>query len=259
MQDYIPYEKIVDYLDVAEEDILFVGSDITLLGLSAHYNGEKFDPNKFIDSMIRKVGSGGTVLFPTYNWGFCKGETFDYKNTVSKTGSLSVEALKRKDFIRTKHPIYSYAVWGKDSEKLYNMDNISSFGDDSPFSYMRKNNAKMLIIGVPYDHSFTFMHHVEEMENVPYRYMKDFTAYYVDGCGKRSMRTYSMYVRNLEMGVITQFKLDEDMKKDGASLHYTINNVEFILIDLSRAYEVIRRDIINNGGRGLYGIEKAGE
>jgi aminoglycoside 3-N-acetyltransferase len=256
LSGYISYERIVDYLDINEGDVLLVGSDITLLGLSAYYKGEQFVPNRFIDSIIRKIGQNGTLLFPTYNWGFCKGETFDYKNTVSRTGSLSNAALKRKDFVRTKHPIYSFAVWGRDKEKLYNMNNISSFGSDSPFAYLKENDAKMLIIGVSYQNSFTFMHHVEEMEEAPYRYLKNFTGKYIDEKGEESVRTYSMFVRDLELGVITRFDLENEMKENGVAKHYTINNIEIINVDLKKAYTVIKNDIINNGGNKLHKREK---
>ena len=51
------------------------------------------------------------ILFPTFNWDFCKGKSFNYNNTRSMTGSLSNVALKRPDFKRSKNPIYSFAVW----------------------------------------------------------------------------------------------------------------------------------------------------
>ena len=51
-------------------------------------------------------------------------------------------ALKRDDFKRTKHPIYSFAVWSADQELLCNMDNKDAFGDDSLFQYMVDKNVK---------------------------------------------------------------------------------------------------------------------
>ncbi len=47
----------------------------------------------------------------------------------------------------------------------------------------------------------TFYHHVEEMKRVPYRYFKDFTAPYINREGIEAMRTYQMYVRDLDRGV----------------------------------------------------------
>ena len=72
LSDYIPYEKVVDYLDINEGDILLVGSDITLLGLNAYYNGEQFEPNKFIDSIIRKIGQKERYCFQLITVDFAK-------------------------------------------------------------------------------------------------------------------------------------------------------------------------------------------
>jgi aminoglycoside 3-N-acetyltransferase len=257
MSNYISYDKIMDHLDINEEDVLLIASDLTLLAFESMKNGEIFDPNVFIDSIIKKIGTNGSLLFPTFNWGFCSGKVFDYKRTISKTGALTNTALKRSDFIRTQHPIYSFAVWGKDKEKLFQMDNRSAFGADSPFAYLYENKAKMLIIGLNYQDSFTFAHHVEEMEKVSYRYMKDFTSHYIDCKGNKSLRTYSMFVRDLEKGVETCLNpIGEKLEKKGASIHKKINGVDFYLIYLAEAFKVIQEDILFNGARNLYTINK---
>jgi aminoglycoside 3-N-acetyltransferase len=159
-------------------EIVLVTSDLTALMLLTRDYEEPIMPDILIDYLQMAVGNDGTLLFPTYNWDYCKGITFNYNSTRCKTGALGVAALKRSDFIRTRHPIYSFAVWGKDSKKLYEMDNISSFGSDSPFAYLHENNAKNIIIDVSYQNCFTFAHYVEEccMEYVPYRYLKTFNG-----------------------------------------------------------------------------------
>lgn len=50
-------------------------------------NNSSTDFNDFIDGLLEEVGSEGTVVFPCYNWDFCKGLAFDYRTTPSKTGS----------------------------------------------------------------------------------------------------------------------------------------------------------------------------
>ncbi|WP_027416156.1 AAC(3) family N-acetyltransferase [Aneurinibacillus terranovensis] len=258
MSGYISYTDIVNNLDINPGDIVLIGSDITHLVLETLKNGEKFDSNIFIDSFINKIGTNGTLLFPTYNWGFCSGDTFDYNKTASLTGSLTNAALKRKDFIRTKHPIYSFAVWGKDRQLLFELENKSAFGEDSPFSYLIRSKGKMLLIGIDYQCSFTFVHHVEEMEKVNYRFMKDFTGTYIDERGHSSMRTYSMYVRDLNKGVVAHINpIGQKMEELGVSSLKKINNVEFYLIDLHRAFKVIQDDIRLNSAQNLYKIQKS--
>ena len=65
---------------------------------------------------------------------------FDYKKTPSNCGSLSNIALQRSDFKRTKHPIHSFAVFGKHKNYLCNLENKSSWGEDSPFKFLYKNS-----------------------------------------------------------------------------------------------------------------------
>ncbi|MFZ3577522.1 AAC(3) family N-acetyltransferase [Virgibacillus sp. DJP39] len=257
MSNYVSYKEIVDLFQIDEGDTVLVGSDITRLAVEALRNGEKLDLNFFIDSLINKIGGKGTLLFPTFNWGFCNGEKFDYNNTVSKTGALTNAALKREDFIRTQHPIYSFAVWGKDKDKLLNMNNKSSFGEDSPFAYLHRMKAKMLTIGLCYQNSFTFAHYVEEMEKVDYRYMKDFTSKYIDKLGNESVRTYSMNVRDLDRSVVTKINpIGKEMEKREVSKCQSVNNVDFYLIDLNKAYDVIREDILYNGAKKLFMVDK---
>lgn len=256
LSNYVSYRNLVDQFDICQGDIVLVGSDITRIAVQSIRNGEKLDLNIFIDSLMNKIGESGTLLFPTFNWGFCNGETFDYNTTVSKTGALTNAALKREDFTRTQHPIYSFAVWGKDKEQLYNMNNKSSFGEDSPFAYLYRNKAKMLTIDLCYQNSFTFVHYVEEMEKVDYRYIKDFTSKYIDKAGNESIRTYSMNVRDLDKGVVTKINpIGEEMESRGTSRHKFINNVDFYVIDLNKSYEVIREDIIYNDAKKLFVIE----
>ena len=112
MEHYISYYKIIDELkEICRGDIVYVVSDILALSVKARENKERMDLNRFIDSIIDKVGKEGTILIPTFNWDFCKGETFDIRKTVSRTGALGNAALKRPDFKRSKHPLYSFMIW----------------------------------------------------------------------------------------------------------------------------------------------------
>jgi len=64
-------------------------------------------------------------------------------------------------------------------------------------------NGKIAVLDLPDQHSMTFYHHVEEMQEVDYRYHKKFTADYTDESGNSESRTYGLFVRNIEKGVLT--------------------------------------------------------
>lgn len=256
MKQYISYQNILDNLDeIRNGDIVYVVSDILALSVQARENGERMNLDHFIDSIIRKVGPEGTVLIPVFNWDFCKGVTFDIRKTVSRTGALGNAALKRADFKRSKHPLYSFMIWGKDRDMLTEMDPKDAFGEDSVFGYLHRNKAKALVIGLPTLSGLTFIHYVEQMVGVPYRYSKDFTAGYIDEEGNESQKTYSMYVRDLDMDPrhIDGFRpLGDILEERGVSVTYRMNDVEFHIVDLAEMYAVTKEDIVNNDSKNMY-------
>ena len=137
-------KRLLNGFEIKKGDTLIVSSDVTMLLYTFYANKEHLNLNDFIDCLQNLVGDNGNVIFPTYNWDFCIGKAFDYHKTPSMTGSLTKIALKRKDFKRTKHPIYSFAVWGKDKNYLTALDYIDSFGDESIFAWFEKVKAKNL-------------------------------------------------------------------------------------------------------------------
>lgn len=251
---YVPYEKILGCIDRIEQgDIVYVISDILQLVKASREHGEQFDRDIFIDTLIDKVGKDGTILIPAFHWGFCKGKAFDYFNTPSETGALGNAALKRKDFKRTKHPIYSFAVWGKDKEKLFDMDPKSSWGKGTVFEYLVENRAKSFVIGLPTIAGNTIFHHAEQMAGVPFRFHKDFTADYIDWDGKRQKKIYSQYVRYLDYTVEEHTApMDHILEAMNISNTQIINEIPFRTALSKEMYDLIVMDIRYNDCRNTY-------
>lgn len=245
---------IVDLLNINEGDCILVSSSLSrLFHLEKEYRGVKPDIHQFIESFTNKITENGTLLFPTYNWGFCRGETYDYLKTPAETGALANEALKHPGFKRTKHPIYSFAVWGKGQEELCRLENISSFGADSPFGYLHKHHGKNLVIDVSLTHSFTFVHYVEELTKFPhYRYHKFFNADYIDEFGNKSHREYSMLVRDLDLEVTNVLEpIEQEFIDTDVTQKTIINGIPFSLINLCASAEAIKKDIYHNRSRKI--------
>ena len=251
MSEYIKLKDLAKYLHINRGDNIFVTSDVKQLLYSLISNDDDTDLNILIDGIIDIIGEEGTLVFPTFNWDFCKGVPFDIKKTSCKTGSLGKEALKREDFRRTKHPIYSFAVWGKGQDEMCAMNNKSSFGIDSPFTYMTEHNFKNLFIDKDFGHSFVYVHYVEEQTgNIPYRYLKDFTADYIDEKGNVSKKTYSMNVRELDMDVTNRIDVfEDDFMAAGVMEKFSINDIEYKLVDLKGSFPIISEDVKHNRSR----------
>lgn len=247
---YISYKKIAGLLGINKGDILHISSDITRLAYDAMENGEKFDANIFIDTFIDAVGESGTIFFSTYSWDFCQGKPFDYLNTKGKTGFLGNAALKREDFKRTKHPIYSFAVWGKDKEFLCGLENTDSFGLDSPFKYLDDNRAKSISIDVHFNSYYTFCHYVEQQVDAPFRFMKYFNGTYIDETGGGRNRKYSMFVKSLELKVGGDAsKLYDLLLAEKIAEERIINDITYSIIDIHESYEPIAKDLTESSGK----------
>ena len=247
MEEYVRLKDIPEHFGIKKGDSVWVASDVKSLIYTCMENGDDTDLNILIDSIIDIITEEGTLLIPVFNWDFCKGVPFDMKKTPGRTGSLGKVALKRQDFLRTAHPLYSFAVWGKDARLLADMDNKSSFGSPSPFSYCRDVNAKNVFIDVEPQHSFTFVHYVEQMKGVSYRYLKNFTAPYTDEEGNTDIRSYSMNVRCLDKDIfLTIYPFEEAFQAIGAAWHYEVNGIHMETIEMGRVYDIIADDVVNH-------------
>lgn len=248
-QDEIKCSELVAAFQLNRGDIVMVSSDLTRLMWASKDSSDPITPDAVLDGIQKVIGPEGTLILPTYNWGFCEGKGFNYKTTKGKTGVLGAVALKRPDFKRTLHPIYSFAVWGKDQALLCQMQNKSSFGADSPFAYLHRNNAINIMIDVDYLHSLTYVHYVEEQTGlaVPYRYLKEFTGEYVDEHGNKDIRTYSMFVRNLDMNVeMTLNPLGSILESQKLTELIPLHDLIIRKIELGKIFNIIKNDILNN-------------
>ena len=252
MSDYISYKKIPSVLKIEKGDVILLTSDITDLFLQCQENGDIMDVNILLDNFQEAIGEEGTLLVPTYNWGFCQGKAFDYKKTPSKTGAIGNAALRRKDFTRTKHPIYSFAVWGKDAVKLAAMDNIESFGPDSPFAYLEQVNAKNVFIGASLRNSFTYIHYIEQKLGAKYRYSKKFKSHYIDQNKVDTVKEYAMYVRDLDLGVVcAPDPFVDTLYANHIVQHGHINGVPYEVIRFNDVTPFIQEDILHNKSKNL--------
>ena len=231
----------LDKLNLNKKDTLLVSSNIISLSMQI----KSFDANVFIDNLKNRVN---TLLFPAFNYQFCEGKDFDYDNTPPSTlmGSLSLVAFKRKDFKRTKHPVFSFMVAGEHQKDFINLNNIDAFGKDSPFGLLYNLKAKMLFIDIDYNKSFTYVHFVEHQENASYRYHKKFSGNYIKN-NKKEYKTYKLFVRDLEKGVENNINpTGKILEENEVAVKYNIFNSDFILVDLYKAYDIIADQVNHN-------------
>jgi aminoglycoside 3-N-acetyltransferase len=162
-------------LGVRPDDAIFVHAGLRgalrVEGASAE---EKVDT--VLDGLARAVPDG-ILAMPTFTYSFCNGEHFDVDETPSTVGALS-ERFRRLDGVeRTADPLFSAAIQGQAPARwrqaLFALGDKDAFGPGSVFALLREQRAKIVFLGVGFEFC-TYVHHVEQLLDVPYRFHKKF-------------------------------------------------------------------------------------
>jgi len=189
---------------VIEGDVLLVHSSIKKLIITLKSElGLLSTPNDVYNSLKLAIGTSGTLVLPLFNFDFPKNKFFDINKTPSQMGALTEIGRIDPESVRTGHPIYSFSAVGAKSKEFEGIDNESGYGKDSPFAKIKELKGKIAVIGLSDQHSMTSYHYVEEENLVSYRYFKEFKGKCINKHGDEIEKTYKLFVRDLEKGVIT--------------------------------------------------------
>ena len=245
MKDKNFFYKLFDNLNIKKNDIIYLASDSLSINLCLRKQNIKVKLDNILDCLIKILGKEGTLVLPTFNWDFCNKKSFDYHKTVSKCGSLSNLALNRKEFKRTLHPIYSFAVYGKYQKYLCNMKNKDSWSKNSPFNFFANSKSKFLFLGIDYKKSFTMDHYYEQKYKVNYRYKKNFKNIYIDKENKKKIKTFSMFVRKRKICDDTKISsnLDKILIKNKIMKEIKINKTNFGVLKIPETGEILSNDL----------------
>jgi aminoglycoside 3-N-acetyltransferase len=240
-------------------DTVLIHSSMRRTLEQAAKHGTALKVEHVVESLIDCVGAEGTLLFPLFNFDFTRGVKFDVASTQSQMGALTETARKWSGAVRTGHPIYSFAALGKGAETFKGVNNFSGYGADSPFGILHGANGKIAIIDLPDQNSMTFYHYIEESLSVEYRYHKTFTGSYVDANRQETTKTFGLFVRNTELGVITKVNpMGERLWSSGHYKGYRPNvGTGMRVIDAQCLFSETKTIIEAGEARGvLYDIEE---
>ncbi len=231
-------------------DTLLVHSSYKSLG------GVDGGPQAVIDALLDVLSPEGTLIMPTFNFNFNKGEPWDVRTTPSQMGVLTELVRLDPRAKRVFHPFYSFAIMGKHADDLTRERYKSSYERSSVFGKLRDLDGKIMIIGLDYTHSLTFVHHVEQMEGVDYRFIKAFSGEVTDADGLTTTDTFYMLVRDLDKGVITEVNpMGALLEKLGVVSVHKIGDAEVRMMKANAAYEAIAREM-KRDPLLMYRIEK---
>lgn len=245
-------ETLLNKFKINKGDKILLSSDLLRLLIKSKKNEINFDPNNLIDILKEKIGKNGTLLIPTFNWDFFQRKIFFPNKSPSHSGSLGNIALKRKDFLRSFNPIYSFAVTGKDKKKICDQKHNDCFSLNSPFGYLIKNKGKNLFIDYYFKDpketlfiGFPFHHVVEQAVKIKYRYIKEFEGFYSDSKNIKKELKIKFYAHDLKLKyrVFLKREFHTELLKKKIIHKEIFHDVNFDLLDIKKSYDILKRDL----------------
>jgi len=153
-------------LGVCRRDCLVVHSSFKTLGLP------NVSPADVIRTLIESVGPDGTIMMPTFTYsysGIWNVRPFNPQTTPGTGNGILTETLRQyPGALRSSHPTYSIAAYGRHAEQLTkNKENTSALGIGSSYDEAIQLNAKILLLGVGNNRN-SMLHYAEVVAGLPY-------------------------------------------------------------------------------------------
>ena len=119
-----------------------------------------------------------TLCVPTFTFSFCNGEDYDTTRSKSRMGMLNEFIRRQPEAVRSVDPLMSVAVVGPDRDLAENLGQSDSVGKEirPSIKLSRRTGVKFLFLGVRLGDCFTYMHYLEWIAGVSYRYDREFTG-----------------------------------------------------------------------------------
>jgi aminoglycoside 3-N-acetyltransferase len=227
-------------LGVERDDTMFVHAGLHgALRVAGATAGEKVET--VLDGLSAAVPDG-TLVMPTFTYSFCNGEDFDPDSTPSGVGALSERFRRLPGVRRTADPLFSAALRGPVPERwearLFAAGDKDCFGADSVFAFLREAGAKIVFFGVGFEYC-TYVHHVEWLLEVPYRYPKEFRGAVRSGDEAREV-TATYLVRPLDEDVESFFDpLADELLATGGARSAVLGDGPGVMVADTAAIEAI--------------------
>lgn len=209
-------------------DVLFIHSSLSF-GIPNSRLKKKELLQAVLD-VIMKLGVK-TICMPTFTFSFCNGLSYNPATSTSKMGVLNEYFRKQEGVVRSIDPLMSVALWGEDKELVEGVGH-SSCGANCTFDKLRhRKNVKFLFIGPKIGDCLTYMHYLEWLYSVDYRYERKFVGdVVVDGAVTKE--EYDLFVRyNGVIPTAASYEYEQRMYDKGVAFIRTFGDSSISVVD----------------------------
>ena len=227
-------EQLVEALQkvgVNYRSILMVHVSLGRIGINKAGHDEATACGELLKALKMAVGGKGTILVPTYTYSLGHDEIFDAVNTPSRIGIFSEFVRTTSGFIRSREPMLAVSGCGPAAETLLGKLPPTCYGRGSVYDRLANVDAIIATIGLDLNWA-TFLHHSEELANVPYRRIKNFDGRILESDGSVVSETWSYFAAPfIECCRPDVTQLAKSLREEGVARSATVGIGEIVAIN----------------------------
>jgi aminoglycoside 3-N-acetyltransferase len=202
--------KTLDKFNFPKNSIFFLHTDLT------NYLPDSIKWHEKCSSLYDLLNfyfKNHTLVVPTFTYSFCKKGIFDKDLSNSEVGIFTEYFRNQKNVIRSNHPIFSVSSIGPNSKLFSDNLSCSSTGNGSIFERLKVFDAYILFLGAEFIESCTFLHYIEQCQNIEYRYSKYFKGKLIEK-KKTTVGNWEFFVRNNELYKFKNWNKSPQIERD---------------------------------------------
>lgn len=200
------FAKAFEAVIAPDDDVVMIFSGLWTF---AHRFGWEADTiaGRLLTVIEECVGEHRTLMFPTFMIEtYPRSRTYDVRRSIPDIGTLPQSVVGRRGYVRTRKPMYNYAIRGPRARQLLDLPDTTSWSETSIMGWFGTANARICSLGLPWHESCSFLHRAEEAVRVPYRYYKRFPGTLLDDGVPQGPCEEIMYVRSIDVFPYMDFR-----------------------------------------------------
>lgn len=176
-----------------------------------------FSRTAYLDSLYHVFEQLGVrhLIVPVFTYSFCNHEVFDITKSRTTMGAFNEFIRKKEGRYRTMDPLLSLSV----PECLrgdFASVSSHSLGEGSGLDILHHmDEVKFLFFGARLGNCFTYVHYVEKMKEVPYRFDLAFEGSIVDERGECIPKTQSIHTACGGVQVAEYYYFEDYLEEKG--------------------------------------------
>lgn len=238
------FEDVLKKVGADKCDVLFIQTEI-MFGIP-NMDLRRKELLGYLSDILLKLNVKNIVL-ATFSYSFANNENYNINDSKTSMGALLEYMRKLPDTsYRTGDPLLSVSIIGDNPERFEPTEN-RSLGIGSTFDKLHhEKNCKFLMFGGEFGESFTYVHHIEKMLNVPYRYDQVFEGLIINQDGMKEKKQWYINTACKEVEPRNFYDLEDELVEKGYMEREKVGDSKIVCVSEFEAYNAIKKKIENN-------------